>query len=239
MTRADHVPLLPPKANRLLAALPQADYERLLPHLKPVLLPVGEVLYEVGDCIHTIYFLTDGLVSKTLTSKRGGDVEVGIINRCGLIDTRAILLHGPAIDRALVQVKGSAYRISTESFKKELNRSSALRDLLLRHTQMMITQTAQSALCNRLHSIGERLCRWLLTVSDRIEADAFDLTQEFIANMVGARRTGVSETCGVLRKAGFIDYSRGHIQIIDRAGMEENTCECYSVIRDEFARLFD
>jgi CRP-like cAMP-binding protein len=238
MTQAHQSSQLPPKANRLLAALPQADYERLLPHLRPVVLPLGEVVYESGDTIHTVYFMTAGLISLVLTSNQGVNVEVGIVAREGLVGMKALVSNGPVIERAVVQISGSAYRMSAETLREEFEHSSILRNQILRHTQAMFTQSAQCALCNRLHTIEERLSRWLLTVSDRIGSDELELTQEFLAHMLGSRRTGVTVACGILRTAGLIRYQRGHIKILNREEMKDCACECYGVIHDEFERLF-
>ena len=238
MTKAHQIPQLPPKANRLLAALPQTDYERLLPHLRPVVMPLGEVLYETGDTIHTVYFMTAGMISLVLTSNQGINVEVGIVAREGLVGMKTLVSDSPALERAVVQISGSAYRMSAETLKEEFEHSSTLRSQILRHTQAMFTQAAQGSLCNRLHSIEERLCRWLLTVSDRVGSDDLELTQEFLAQMLGSRRSGVTVTAGTLRAAGLIDYSRGRIKILDRQGLSETSCECYAVIRDEFEQLF-
>jgi CRP-like cAMP-binding protein len=227
-----------PRTNILLGTLSQSDYDRLLPHLRPVSLPLGEVLYEAGDMIHTTYFITEGLISQILTSPEGMEVEVGITAREGLVGMRPIVSDGPTIDRATVQISGSAWRMPVEVLKEEFERSGTLRSQLLRHMQAMITQTSQCALCNRLHSIEERLCRWLLTVSDRVGSDDLELTQEFLAQMLGSRRSGVTVTAGTLRAAGLIDYSRGRIKILDRQGLSETSCECYAVIRDEFEQLF-
>jgi CRP-like cAMP-binding protein len=227
-----------PRDNRLLAVLPEADYERLLPHLRLASLRVGEVLYQAGDSIHTVYFLTAGLVSLVITSKEGIDVEVGMATREGAVGMSSLMSPDPILDRAIVQMEGSAYRISTRVLQDEFNRSSALRGQLLRHAQAVFMQTAQSALCNRLHSIEERMCRWLLTVSDRMGTDELDVTQEFMASMLGSRRSGVTMAAGILRTAGLIGYSRGHITILDREGLEESACECYGVIREKFERLF-
>jgi CRP-like cAMP-binding protein len=201
-------------------------------------MPHGEMLYETGDTIHTVYFMTAGMISLVLTSQQGTDVEVGVIAREGLVGSRAIIDGKPSVDRTMVQIAGSAYRMSAETLREEFDLSKSLRHQLLRHSQAMFTQASQGSLCNRLHSIEERLCRWLLTVSDRIGSDELDLTHEFLANMLGARRSGVTTTAGALRAAGLIDYTRGHIKILDRKAMEEDVCECYGVIRNEFEELF-
>jgi CRP-like cAMP-binding protein len=225
--------------STLLAALPRAEYERLLPHLRPVSLPFGEVLYEVGDDIDRIYFPTAGLVSLVLTDADGHDVEAGIMGREGLSGLDAVLSGEPAAHRCLVQIQGSGLVIPLHALRAEIEHGGMLQTLVLRYTRTLLAQTAQGVLCHAGHTVEERMCRWMLMVADRIGADEFDITQEFIATMLGARRSTVTMVAGTLRSAGLLDYAYGHIRLLDRHGLESATCECYGVIRDLFNRLID
>jgi CRP-like cAMP-binding protein len=223
--------------NHILASLPRSDYERLRPHLRMIDMRPGKLLHEIGAVLEYVCFPNDGLVSLVLTSQEGTNVEVGIVAREGMVGTATVLGGAPAITQAMVQVEGTAMQLPAAVLMEEFDRSKALRTLLLSSLQALVTQTAQTALCNRLHSVEERLARWLLVIGDRIGVDEFDLTQEFIAHMLGTRRSGVTVACGVLRSADLIEYTRGHIRITDRQGMEECCCECYFVIQKQFAYL--
>ncbi len=225
--------------NNLLAALPRSEYQRLAPHLNSVKLPFGEVLYQVGDDVEHVYFLTSGLISLVLTDIEGHDVEVGLAGHEGVASLNAILTGEPSKFRTLVQIEGSALEIPLEVVREEFKRGGALQAALLRYSEALLMQTSQAALCNVRHSVEERLCRWLLTVADRIEADEFDITQEFLATMLGVRRSGVTVTAGSLKAANLLDYTRGHICLLDRDGLENTSCECFGVIRDHFKRLVD
>jgi CRP-like cAMP-binding protein len=226
-------------ANKLLAALPHYEYQRLAPHLRPVKLPFGEVLYEVGDTVHRVYFVTSGLLSLVLTDNTGHDVEVGLAAHEGVAGFNAILTGEPSKFRTIVQGEGTALAAPIGVVREEFKRGGALQDALLRYTEAMLMQTSQCALCNLRHTVEERLCRWLLTVADRRGQDTFDITHEFLATMLGVRRSGVTVTAGALKAAGLLDYTRGSVTLLDRAGLENTTCECYGVVRDHFKLLVD
>jgi CRP-like cAMP-binding protein len=223
--------------NKILAALPAREYERLLPHLEPVSLPLGKVLYETGDSIHDVYFPNTGVVSLVTHLKEGASVEVGLIGREGMVGISVVLGDGIASNQAIVQIADGAMQLSVNALKEELSEGGQLQPLLLLYTQILLRQVSQTAACNRTHHIGERLARWLLTCQDRVESDELRLTQEFIAEMLGTRRAGVSEAATMLQVAGLIRYTRGHITILDREGLEEFACECYGVVKKEFDRL--
>jgi CRP-like cAMP-binding protein len=225
--------------NKLLARLPHYEYQRLAPHLKPVKLPFGEVLYEVGDTVHRVYFLTSGLLSLVLTDDEGRDVEVGLAGHEGVAGLNTILTGEPSKFRTLVQGEGSALAISAEVMCEEFKRGGALQAALLRYSEAMLMHVAQTALCNVRHSVEERMCRWLLTVADRRGVEEFDITHEFIATMLGTRRSGVTVTAGSLKAAGLLDYTRGRVFLLDRTGLEKTSCECYGVVRDHFKHLVD
>lgn len=226
-------------SNKLLASLPHHEYQRLAPHIRPVHLPFGEVLYEVGDTVHRVYFLISGLLSLVLTDKEGKDVEVGLAGHEGVAGLNAIWTGEPSGFRTFMQGEGSALAIPIEVVREEFKRGGALQTALLRYSEAMLMQTSQSALCNVRHTIEERMCRWMLTVADRRGTDQFDITQEFMATMLGTRRSGVTVIAGSLKAAGLLDYTRGSITLKDREGLEKISCECYGVVRDHFKRLVD
>ncbi|WP_373527295.1 Crp/Fnr family transcriptional regulator [Nostoc sp.] len=229
--------LFQPPANKLLAALPANDYKRLVPHLKLVQLPVNQVIYKATEPITHIYFPDQGMVSIVNTMEDGSTVEVGIVSNEGMVGIPVILGDGITITTAFVQVSGTALQIDADVLKAELNRGGAIQTLLLRYVQAVYAELAQGAACNRLHTLEERLARWLLTVSERLESEDFLLTQEFISQMLGVRRSGVTVAASTLSRAGMISYQRGHIKILNREDLEATSCECYRVIQNEFTRL--
>jgi CRP-like cAMP-binding protein len=227
-----------PVRNRLLAALPPLEFERLQPHLRAVRLSVGEAIYENDHLLQGVYFLNSGVVSHVLTSEEGTDVEVGIVGREGALGTIAMLGDGKTTNRAVVQIAGQGWWVDARILREMFLRGGHLQMLLLRHLQASLDQTSQIVLCNRLHTVEERLSRWLLMTRDRVDSDDLPLTQEFISNMLGTRRSGVTVAAGILRQVGLIDYRRGSITILDREGLEHTSCECYATIRDRFNRLY-
>ena len=231
-----------PRQNHLLDALPAAEYERLFPHLELVPMPLGEVLYESGDELHYVYFPTTCIVSKLYVMENGASTEIAVVGNEGIIGVALFMGGGTMPNRAVVQSAGYAYRLRGHLLMQEFDRSGgrrsgALHHLLLRYTQALITQMAQTAVCNRHHSVDQQLCRWLLLSLDRLSSNELTMTQELIANMLGVRREGVTEAAGKLQQAGLIDYSRGHITVLDRPGLEARVCECYQVVKTEFDRL--
>ncbi len=228
----------PPKQayrNRVLAALPKAEINRLKPHLSLVAMEQEETLLD-GKAGHA-YFVEQGIASVVVTVNNGNTVEVGIIGIDGVVGVPILLGTGTAPGRTFVQIAGSAYRIKAEVLKEEFDRPGELRNHLQRYMQAFLVQTAQTAACNRMHNIEERLARWLLSCRDRTESDQLRLTHDFLGQMLGAPRTTVTLAAGLLHRAGLIDYSRGVVTIKDRARMEDTACECYRVVRDEFKRL--
>lgn len=226
-----------PKSNRLLAALPAADRERLAPHLALVELPLGHVVYESGDQLRSVYFPTDSIISLLYVMEDGASAEIAIVGNEGMVGI-AIFMGGETTpSRAIVQSAGHGYRLSAAILKQEFVRGGPLQHLLLRYTQALITQMSQTAVCNRHHSIDQQLCRWLLLSIDRLPSNDLTMTQELIANMLGVRRSGVTEAALKLQAAGLIRYSHGHIAVLDRVGLEKRVCECYAVVKREFERL--
>ena len=226
-----------PRQNRLLAALPKPEYERLLSHLELVPLPLAEALYESGDKLNHVYFPTTAIVSLLYELENGSSAEIAVVGCEGIVGI-ALFMGGDTMpNRAVVQSAGQAYRLRGLLLKEEFGRAGALQHLLLRYTLAMLTQMAQTAVCNRHHSVDQQLCRWLLLSLDRLPANELSMTQELIANMLGVRREGVTEAAGKLQNAGLIHYSRGRISVLDRPGLERRVCECYEVVRREFQRL--
>jgi CRP-like cAMP-binding protein len=227
-----------PLQNQLLAALPLAEYQRLeAGGLEPVELPQGEVLHESGDRLHYVYFPTTAIVSMLYVLEDGATTEIAAVGNEGILGV-AVFMGGESMpSQAVVQSAGWGYRFPAHLMKAEFQRGGPLADLLLRYTQALMTQMTQTAVCNRHHTIEQQLCRWLLLSVDRLSSDALSITQDMIANMLGVRREGVTVAAGRLQRAGLIHYSRGHIQVLDRPGMEARVCECYAVVRSEFERL--
>lgn len=231
-----------PLQNLLLNALPTAEYERLVPHLEPIKMPLGEVIYESGGELLYVYFPTTCIVSLLYVMENGSSAEIAVTGNDGLIGVALFMGGGTMPNRAVVQSAGEAYRLRGHLLMAEFDRSGgrrshSLQNLLLRYTQALITQMAQTAVCNRHHSIDQQLCRWLLLSLDRLPTNELSMTQELIANMLGVRREGVTEAAGQLQKAGLIIYSRGRITVLDRPGLEARVCECYQVVKTEFDRL--
>jgi len=231
---------MPPSArslNRLLAALPHAIYERLLPHLELVPLKLGASVYEAGGKQPYVYFPTNSIVSLLYVMKDGASAEIAVVGNEGLVGISLFMGGETTPSRAVVQSAGHAYRLKAKVLKAEFEFGGALQHLLLRYTQALITQMAQTAVCNRHHAIEQQLCRWLLLSADRLPSDVLTMTQELIANMLGVRREGVTEAAGKLQDAKLIHYSRGRITILDRVKLERRVCECYAVVKSEFDRL--
>ncbi|OYD95418.1 Crp/Fnr family transcriptional regulator [Nostoc sp. 'Peltigera membranacea cyanobiont' 210A] len=224
-------------ANKLLAALPASDYERLVPHLKLVSLPVKQILYKAAEPITQVYFPDKSMVSIVTTMEDGSTAEVRIVSHEGMVGIPIILGDNTTTTTAFVQIAGAGMQMDADVLKAECNRGGAIQTLLLRYVQAVYSELAQGTACNRLHILEERLARWLLTVSDRLESEDFLLTQEFIAQMLGVRRSGVTVAASTLSRAGMISYQRGHISILNRENLEATSCECYQVIQKEFARL--
>ena len=226
-----------PKQNHLLAALPAAEFGRLSPHLELVEMPLGEVLYESGGQLQHVYFPTNSIVSLLYVMENGASSEIAVVGNEGILGVSLFMGGETTPSRAVVQSAGHGYRLKSQLMKDEFNLSGPLMHLLLRYTQALITQMAQTAVCNRHHSVEQQLCRWLLLSLDRLDTHNLIMTQELIANMLGVRREGVTEAAGKLQRNGLIRYSRGHITVLDRPRLENAVCECYSVVKKEFDRL--
>jgi CRP-like cAMP-binding protein len=219
--------------NRLLAALPHAEYERLLPSLEPTHLAKGNVLYNVGDTVRRAYFIQSGVISLLSVTIEGDTIEVGMVGSEGMVGIPSLLRQSRAPLRTVVQIQGEALTIGSNALRREFQRGGELQELVLCFTHTLVVQIAQAVICNRFHTIEERLCRWLLGTRDRTQADTFHLTHEFISYMLGTPRTGVTKAAGALQDAGLIRYKRGKITILDRQGLERAACECYQVISEE------
>ncbi len=226
-----------PHQNHLLAALSPPEQERLYPHLQLVPLPLGKVLYESGDLMQHVYFPTDSIVSLLYVLADGASAEIAVVGNDGLIGIALFMGGETTPSRAIVQSAGFAYRLLGEPFKEEFHRNGGMQLLLLRYTQALITQMAQTAVCNRHHSVDQQLCRWLLLSLDRLTSNKLTMTQELIANMLGVRREGVTDAAGKLQKLGVIQYARGRITVLDRPKLERLCCECYAVVKKETDRL--
>jgi CRP-like cAMP-binding protein len=223
--------------NRLLSCLTVEEYERLSPHLRPFTFGLGAVMYEHGKASDYVYFPTTCVASLVYTMKDGTTAEMGLTGNEGMVGVAHILGGNTTPNRAIVQVAGGALRMNAKFLLAEFANGGTLQRLLLRYTQALITQISQTAVCNRLHLVEQRLCRWLLLSHDCVRSDELLMTQEFIATMLGGRRESVTVAAGRLQDAGLIHYSRGNIKILDRARLEENVCECYRVVKDELDRL--
>lgn len=226
-----------PQQNHVLAALPPEALERINPFLELTALPLGKVLYESGDALRHVYFPTDAIVSLLYVMASGASAEIAVVGNEGVVGLALFMGGESTTNRAIVQSAGSAYRLLGKRFKDEINRHSELLRLMLRYTQALITQMAQTAVCNRHHSIDQQLCRWLLLSLDRLSGNHLTMTQELIANMLGVRREGVTEAAGRLQKLGVITYRRGQITVLDRPRLEQLCCECYAVVKKETDRL--
>jgi len=223
--------------NKLLAVLPQGDLARLAPHLTPVELDLGEVLYESGGRLAHVYFPTTAIVSLLYIMENGASAEIAVVGNDGLVGVALFMGGESMMNRAVVQSAGMAYRLEGHHLKEEFHRGGPTQRLFLRYTQALITQMAQTAVCNRHHTLDQQLCRWLLLSLDRLPALELLMTQELIANMLGVRREGVNEAASKLQRDGLIQYNRGHISVLDRPGLELLACECYQVVRTETDRL--
>jgi CRP-like cAMP-binding protein len=226
-----------PRQNHLLAALPEVDLQRWLPNLQLVEMSLGQVLYEPGATLSHAYFPTTAIVSLLYVMENGASAEIAVAGSEGIIGVSLFMGGESTPSRAVVQSAGFAFRMLAETLKEEFNRAGPVLHLLLRYTQALITQMAQTAVCNRHHSLHQQLCRWLLLSLDRLQGDELIMTQELIANMLGVRREGVTEGALKLQQAGIIRYARGHITVLDRAELEKCTCECYAVVKKEYDRL--
>jgi CRP-like cAMP-binding protein len=226
-----------PCQNHILDALPPAERERLFPHLKHVTLPLGMVLYESGDTLQYIYFPADSIVSLLYVTKDGASAEIAAVGNEGAVGVALFMGGKSTTNRAIVRSAGSAYRMSSSLLKDEFDRHGELLHILLRYTQALIAQMAQTAVCNRHHSVEQQLCRCLLLSLDWLASDKLTMTQELIANMLGVRREGVTDAAGRLQRMGVIRYGRGQITVLDRHRLEELSCECYSVVKKETDRL--
>jgi len=225
-----------PRENQLLAALPDAEWGRWQPQLEPVDLPLGQVLYESGSVLSHVYFPTTAIISLLYVLEDGASAEIAVVGNEGIVGVSLFMGGESTPSRAVVQSAGQGYRLKAEAIKEEFNRAPVLH-LLLRYTQALITQMAQTAVCNRHHSLGQQLCRWLLLSMDRLQGNELVMTQELIANMLGVRREGVTEGALKLQRAGIIRYARGRITVLDRTGLEARSCECYAVVKKEYDRL--
>jgi CRP-like cAMP-binding protein len=225
------------RGNHLLSALPDAEWQRWLPMLETVDMPLGQVLYESGGTMQHVYFPTTSIVSMLYVTESGASAELAVVGNEGIVGISLFMGGGSTPSRAVVQSAGSGYRLEALVMKKEFDRAGAVLHLLLRYTQALITQMAQTAVCNRHHTLDQQLCRWLLLSMDRLQGNELAMTQELIANMLGVRREGVTEGALKLQKLGLISYARGHITVLDRVGLEKRSCECYAVVKKEYDRL--
>jgi len=231
------LPHVTPARNHLLGALPNSDVARLTPHLRLVSLSLGEALYESGIALRHVYFPIDSIVSLLNVMADGASAEIAVVGNDGVVGVSLFMGGESTPSRAVVQSAGHAYRMRASILKSEFIRAGAMQHLLLRYTQALLTQMAQTAVCNRHHTLDQQLCRWLLLSLDRLPSNELAMTQDLIANMLGVRREGVNDAAGKLQDAGLIHYSRGHIVVLDRLGIEARTCECYAVVKRESDRL--
>ena len=226
-----------PNQNHLLAALPTAEFGRLAAHLELVPLPLGEVLYQPGERLQHAYFPTTAIVSLHYVMESGASAETAGVGNEGVVGISLFMGGDTTPSSAVVQTAGHAYRLDSRLLKQEFNRGGLMQHLLLRYTQALITQVTQTAVCNRHHSVEQQLCRWLLLTLDRVASRELVMTQELVASMLGVRREGITEAAGKLKHAGLISYRRGHISVLERAGLETRVCECYGVVKKELGRL--
>jgi len=226
-----------PRQNHLLANLPELGYQKLQPELERIHLSLGETISEVGDTAHYIYFPTTAIVSLLNVLEDGSTAEIAVVGREGVIGIAIFMGGASMLSRALVQSEGYAYRIHGDVLKREFDREPAMQHLFMRYIMALLAQMAQTAICNRHHSIDQQLCRWLLLSMDRLSGNVLNMTQELIADMLGVRREGVTEAAKKLQDSGLISYSRGCITVLDRPGLEARVCECYKIVKEEFDRL--
>lgn len=223
--------------NDLFKSIPALEWERLLPHIEPAVLPLGKVLYEPSMKMGHVYFPSTAIVSLLYALENGSSAEIAVVGYEGLVGISIFMGGESTSSRAVVQSAGLGYKIKSSIVLQEFNNAGPLMHLLLRYTQALITQMTQTAVCNRHHTLDQQFCRWLLISLDRLPGNELIMTQELIANMLGVRREGVTEAALKVQKAGLIKYARGHITILDRAGLERRTCECYQVVKSEYDRL--
>jgi CRP-like cAMP-binding protein len=228
-----------PSTNKLLARLSEEEYAHILLHLEPVSFALGEVLYESGGQISYIYFPTTAIISLLYMMENGSSAEMGVAGHEGLVGVALFMGGNTVPNRAVVQSAGDAFRMKTKALQDEFALGGMFQRMLLRYTQALMTQMSQTAVCNRLHTVEQQLCRWLLLSRDRLKTDELVMTQELIANMLGVRREGVTVAAGRLQECGLISYVRGRIHIVDRQGLEATVCECYKVVKDEYDRLLN
>ena len=226
-----------PNQNHLLAALPTEDFNRLAQYLELVVMPLGKVIYESGELLQHAYFPTSSVVSLQYVMESGSSAETAGVGNEGVVGVSLFMGGNTTPSSAVVVISGYAYRLERHRIQLEFERAEFLQRLLLRYTQALMTQITQTAVCNRYHTLEQQLCRWLLLTVDRLSSDDLVITQELIANMLGVRREGVTEAAGNLQRAGLISYRRGHIAMLDHTGLEKQVCECYSVVKNEMARL--
>jgi CRP-like cAMP-binding protein len=223
--------------NLLLSALPEPEWNRWMPQLERVQLPLGQVLYESGDTLRYVYFPMTAIVSLLYVMENGASAEIAVVGNEGIVGVSLFMGGESTSSRAVVQSAGIGCRLKAKVMKDEFDKAGPVLHLLLRYTQALLTQMAQTAVCNRHHSLDQQLCRWLLLSLDRLQGAELVMTQELIANMLGVRREGVTEGALRLQKAGLIRYARGHISVLSRKGLEARTCECYAVVKREYDRL--
>src|SRR5450756_614836 len=226
-----------PSQNHLLAALPAAEFERLAPHLELVPMLLGETLYEPGGQLQHVYFPTTAIVSLLYVMESGSSAEIAGVGNEGILGISLFMGGDTTPSSAVVQTAGHGYRLQGRLLKEEFNRAGLMQRLLLRYTQALVTQMAQTAACNRHHSVEQQLCRWLLLTLDRLTSNELIMTQELVANALGVRRESITEVAGKLQRAGIIRYRRGHIAVLERSGLEAGACECYAVVKKELGRL--
>nr|WP_233224591.1 Crp/Fnr family transcriptional regulator [Thiomonas sp. X19] len=223
--------------NQLLAALPDAVFQRWLPQLERVEMPLGQALYESGMTLSHAYFPTTAIISLLYATEDGASNEIAVVGNEGILGVPLFMGGGSTPSRGVVQSAGVGFRLKAQTLREEFTNSAAVMRLLLLYTQALITQMTQTAVCNRHHVLDQQMCRWLLMRLDRLQGDELVMTQDLIANMIGVRREGVTEAALKLQSAGLISYSRGHITVLDRRGLERRTCECYAVVKKEYDRL--
>ena len=226
-----------PRQNQLLAAFSDAEFARLLPHFEAVEMPLGKALYESGTTMSHVFFPTTAIVSLLYVMEDGSSGEIAVVGHEGIVGISLFMGGESTPSRAVVQSSGHGFRLKSSILMDEFNKSGSVLHILLKYTQALITQMAQTAVCNRHHSLDQQLCRWLLLSLDRLHTNELVMTQELIANMLGVRREGVTEAAGRLQKDGLIRYRRGQITVLDRERLEERTCECYAVVKREYDRL--
>jgi CRP-like cAMP-binding protein len=226
-----------PNQNHILAALPEAEFGRLAPHLELVPMLLGETLYEPGGQLQHVYFPTTAIVSLLYVMESGSSAEIAGVGNEGILGISLVMGGDTTPSSAVVQTAGHGYRLPGRLLKDEFNRGGLMQSLLLRYTQALLTQMCQTAACNRHHAIDQQLCRWLLLTLDRLPSNELVMTQELVASALGVRREGITEAAGKLQRAGVIRYRRGHIAVLDRSGLEAGACECYAVVKKELDRL--